>query len=602
VLFFPHKKKDRLIEFQSRLLKELTMTAVPGRSQESPVRNIALAARDVLDVLFLFTYQRGDDERPVLHFFWCGTPPAPLQGRATAIVSNAICAEASLQAPPDFSIVNSNFIPDSPLPDIGLPHLDVRSKTFSLEAVNGNALAGIGLGNAKSRSPEDEIAVESILVALMNSIRSARVLATYTREVERFATRDPLTNLYNEVAFRDLLNYETHRSNRQGYKFTLMLVDLDNFKAINDSYGHDTGDLFLKKIADVLKSALRSGDIAARNSGDQFAAILPVCDEGQAHIAARRVLENVRAASMHTPDGKSIRQTVSIGVAVFPDHAREERDLYLLADSMLAQAKTFGKDRLSMPSEQDDVEVLKSMGARNILVLEALAQRQIVPYFQPIMNVRDRKIGAHEVLTRIVIDDRVIPAAEFIETAESMGAIGRIDYQLIEQTLAKVRDCGYQGALFLNLSPRALVLNEFIPTVRKLLRDYGIEPSKMVFEITERDTVKGLDVIGRYIDALKDDGFRFAIDDFGAGYSSFQYLRTFSIDFLKVDGDFIRHLNGQGTVDKAIVTSIASLSERLGIKTIAEYVESEDILSQVSSAGIDYAQGFHIGKPSPDLL
>ena len=182
-----------------------------------------------------------------------------------------------------------------------------------------------------------------------------------------------------------------------------------------------------------------------------------------------------------------------------------------------------------------------------------------------------------------------------------MGAIGKIDYQLIELAFTKVRDSNYDGKLFLNLSPKALVLNEFIPTVQKLLGDYHIDPAKMVFEITERDTVKNPSIIEKYIHDLKREGFRFAIDDFGAGYSSFQYIKTFSIDFLKVDGEFIRNMAGTTGVEKAIVSSIASLAGKLGIKTIAEFVETKEILGEVESAGINYAQGYYIRKPSPDL-
>jgi EAL domain-containing protein (putative c-di-GMP-specific phosphodiesterase class I) len=301
--------------------------------------------------------------------------------------------------------------------------------------------------------------------------------------------------------------------------------------------------------------------------------------------------------------GAAIRGTVSIGVAVYPDHAKEAKDLFLLADNMLAQAKSFGKDRLSMPSEQDDVEVLKSMGEKSILILEALSHKRVVPYFQPIMNIKDSRIEAFEVLTRIVLPDRVVTAAEFIETAEGMGAIGRLDYQLFERTLAKVRETGYTGNLFINLSPKALVLTDFMPTIRKMMRDYGLDPSKLIFEITERDTVKNIKVIEKFIHELKQDGFRFAIDDFGSGYSSFQYIKTFSIDFLKVDGEFIRNMGrGCDSTEKHIVTSIAALAGHLNIKTIAEYVESKDILTEVETAGIDYAQGYYIQKPSPDLF
>jgi EAL domain-containing protein (putative c-di-GMP-specific phosphodiesterase class I) len=217
------------------------------------------------------------------------------------------------------------------------------------------------------------------------------------------------------------------------------------------------------------------------------------------------------------------------------------------------------------------------------------------------MNVKDKSITAYEVLTRIVIGDRVVPAADFIEAAENMGAIGKIDYQLIEQAFIVVKEQKFTGTLFLNLSPKAMVINDFMPTIRALFRAYAINPGDMVFEITERDTVKNIRLFEQFIRTLKDEGFRFAIDDFGAGYSSFQYLKTFPIDYLKVDGEFIRSMGGNGSIEKEIVSSIAALADRIKVKTIAEYVESKAILSQVESAGIDYAQGYYIQRPSPHL-
>ncbi len=602
MLFSRNARKQKVLEFQSRLLHELTLTSGAVHKSEDSFKNIALAARDILDVYCLYTFHLGDDDKYELQIYWCSTPTATTRRIAEQAIRNAISRDQSLASVRDFSTDETSALPTSFLPELDRSKLDLRSKAFSLETPRSSGMVGLALRKSRREYPEDSMAIENILVAVMNSASAIKALASYTREVERFATRDPLTNLYNQIAFWDLLSYETERSKRQNYKFSLLVIDLDNFKAINDSYGHDTGDLLLKEFASILKNAVRAGDIAARYAGDQFIAILPVCDEGQAYIVARRILENVREFSLTLATGAVVRQTVSIGVAVFPDHAQEGRDLYLLADSMVLQAKTYGKDRLSIPSEHDDVEVLKSMGDKNLLILEALAQRKIVPYFQPIINMKDMQIEAYEVLTRIVMNDRVIPAAEFIESAESMGAIGKIDYQLIEQAFAKVRESRYTGNLFLNLSPKALILNEFMPTVRKMLRDYGIEPSKMVFEITERDTIKGFDIIDRSIRELKGEGFRFAIDDFGAGYSSFQYIRNFSVDFLKVDGDFIRNMRGDGSVESAIVSSIASLAKKLGIKTIAEFVESEDILSQVESAGIDYAQGYYIKRPSPELI
>ena len=479
---------------------------------------------------------------------------------------------------------------------------EFQSRTFHLQTPKESGIVGIGLGTHPGRHHAELLAIDSLLTAFINVIGYIKTLSAYTKNIERFATRDPLTNLYNQVSFWNLLEYETNRSRRQHYKFSLLVIDLDNFKAINDTYGHETGDTFLKDFSSILKGAVRGGDIAARYAGDQFTAILPVCDEGQAYLVAKRILDNLREFTFMLATGGTVKGTVSIGAAVYPDHAKEAKDLFLLADNMLTQAKSFGKDRLSIPCEHDDVEVLKSMGEKSFLILEALAQKRITPYFQPIMNVKDSRIEAYEVLTRIVLPDRVVPAADFIETAVGMGVIGKIDYQLFEHALAKVRESKYTGNLFINLSPKALVLNEFMPTIRKLLRDYGLDPAKLIFEITERDTVKNLKLIDMFIHELHHEGFRFAIDDFGSGYSSFQYLRSFRVDFLKVDGEFIRHMGDAGTVDRQIVTSIAALAGHLGIQTIAEYVESQDILSEVASAGIDYAQGYHISKPSPDLF
>ncbi len=435
----------------------------------------------------------------------------------------------------------------------------------------------------------------------LGSLVMLRYLDAYAREIELFSTRDPLTQLYNQVAFWDLLEYEAERSKRQEYRFSLLTLDIDNFKAVNDTYGHETGDAFLKEFSNLFKTAVRKGDIPARLGGDKFAAILPVCDEGQAYSVAGRIMDHVRSFSFTRNNDAVITATASIGIAVYPDHAGNPKDLFLLSDGMMNQAKFAGKDRLLAPGEEDSVDVLRSMGEKSMLIINAVRERNIVPYFQAIMTVESGKIEAYEVLTRITTPERVIPAAEFIEAAEGMGMIGRIDYQLMELAFAKAKQKEYNGRLFINLSPKALVLKEFIPTVRKMLYTYNLNSSKLVFEITERDTIKNLSLFVNVIRELRDEGFRFAIDDFGAGYSSFHYLKAIQVDYLKVDGEFIRSLGGGSSIEKEIVGSIASLSGRLGIKTIAEYVESADILSQVEAAGIHYAQGYFVHRPAPDF-
>ena len=596
------KKHSHILEFQSRLLRELSLAPGPLMNGDSRYKNIVTAALEVMDVYFLYTYEQKSGDKHKLEFFWTSTPSALSRDIALRAVRSALCPALSLSnADEDCPAGHTIAVPDSVLPDFLHTSLDLRSRSFSFDAIGLTGRVGIGLAKTHD-GPGDAILIDGIFVALINLVVTAKTFTRYNREAERFATRDPLTNLYNQMTFWDLLQHETERSRRHQYKFSLLKINVDNFKAINDTYGHDVGDMLLKELALVLKSAVRGGDMASRYAGDEFTAILPVCDEGQANNVALRIIESLRSFSVKRPNGSAVQQTVSIGIAVFPDHAKDAKDLYLMADSMLLQAKALGKDRFNVPRNRDDVEIVMSLREKNLLILEALSQRKFVPYFQPIVDVRDGAIEAYEVLTRIVMSDRVIPAAEFIETAQNMGAIGKIDYQLIELAFAKVKESKYEGKLFLNLSPKALVLNEFVPTVRGMLKTYDLDPSKLVFEITERDTVKVLSDIEKYINDLKSEGFRFAIDDFGSGYSSFQYIKAFSIDFLKIDGEFIRNMSGTSPVENAIVSSIAGLADKLGIKTIAEFVETKEILGQVGSAGIHFAQGYYIKKPSPDLL
>jgi EAL domain-containing protein (putative c-di-GMP-specific phosphodiesterase class I) len=270
---------------------------------------------------------------------------------------------------------------------------------------------------------------------------------------------------------------------------------------------------------------------------------------------------------------------------------------------MLQKAKLTGRDRISTPGDELDMAFLKHASQKSIFILESIRLKRIIPYFQPIVDVKKKEVIAYEVLTRIVTPERVLMAAEFIEEAEGMGAVGKIDYLLIDQALDAVKRHGFTGKLFFNLSPKALLGNEFMPTMLSFMNQYGLKPSQLVFEITERDTVKKLSEIENMVHGLKNDGFQLAIDDFGSGYSSFQYLTKFRADYLKIDGEFIKSMSGlNNKKEKAIVANIAALANVLGIQTVAEYVESEAIMDSVRDVAIDYAQGYHIGHPRKDLI
>jgi EAL domain-containing protein (putative c-di-GMP-specific phosphodiesterase class I) len=225
-------------------------------------------------------------------------------------------------------------------------------------------------------------------------------------------------------------------------------------------------------------------------------------------------------------------------------------------------------------------------------------EKRITPYFQPIVATSDGAVTCHEVLCRIEIGNEVLPAIEFIEMAETLGIISKLDYILMEKVFQKVRAERYEGMLFINLSPKSLILNEFIPTIIRLTRTYGIDHEKIVFELTERETVKNMTLLERFVEEVKLEGFKFAIDDFGSGFSSFQYIRRLPVDFVKIEGVFVRNMLNDPK-DMAFVKTLAVLAKEFGIQSVAEYIENEELFAAVREMGIDYAQGYHTGIPTP---
>jgi len=234
-------------------------------------------------------------------------------------------------------------------------------------------------------------------------------------------------------------------------------------------------------------------------------------------------------------------------------------------------------------------------------VLDAIESKRIIPFFQPILDVATKKVIAYEVLSRIEVDGQIVRADEFVEVAEKMGVIHRLDALVIERALMTLAEMGHDGYVFINLSPRALVLNEFARSVRQIVAASGVARERIVFEITERDTVKNLSLLERFLNELKMEGFKLAIDDFGSGFSSFHYLRRFPIDFLKIEGDFIANML-TSPKDRAVVTSIKSLAQEMGITIVAEYVESQEVLDELHVMGVHLAQGYYVGKPARHVI
>ncbi|MCP5419671.1 MAG: EAL domain-containing protein [Gammaproteobacteria bacterium] len=414
------------------------------------------------------------------------------------------------------------------------------------------------------------------------------------------ADHDPLTGLINRRRFQDELAPLVNAAKRHDRTGALLLIDLDQFKYINDTEGHDHGDTLLKLVAKQLTSAALVGDVVARMGSDEFALVLQEADvEGAVQLAM--AVNALLGTIDFTVGGMKLVISAAIGITLFPTHGDSVIDLQTNADLAVNQAKEKGYGQWHMYSGQDAIlEKLQRHIYWKDRVSNALRDDSFFLYFQPIMEIASGRISHYEVLLRLQSEDgTVIGPADFIDAAERSGLIYAVDRAVIHkalQFLAVLQAHGQDVHLSVNLSAHAFrdpVLPDYI---NQELRRSGVEAKRLIFEITETAAVADFALANSLILAIKELGCCFALDDFGIGFSSFYYLKHLPVDILKIDGSFIRQL-ADSLEDQIIVQAMSQVAAGFGKKTTAEFVETSAILDLLRDYGIDYAQGYLIDRP-----
>jgi diguanylate cyclase (GGDEF)-like protein len=420
--------------------------------------------------------------------------------------------------------------------------------------------------------------------------------------IRRLAHYDDLTGLANRNLFGYHLSRALSHADRYGKSFSLLFIDLDRFKIINDSLGHDVGDSVLKIIGRRLSDAVRAADLVARFGGDEFVVIAEEvgAPEDSAEIA-RKLLAKIEEPVF--AQGQEFILTASIGIAIFPADGRDMQTLVKHADIAMYRAKERGKNTFEFYTSGNDGVNVERLSLESRLKRAVSDMGQFVLHYQPKISVADGRITGVEALVRWVSPDRgMVPPAEFIPLAEETGLIGAIGEWVLEsacrQSLAWHADGLPPVRIAVNISARQLYADHFVTQVHKVLADTGADPGSIELEITESVMMQNVQQMAERLAEMKQLGLHIAIDDFGTGYSSLSYLKRLPIDSLKVDRSFVQDVPADAD-DATITRAVIALAHSLRLEVVAEGVETEAQLEFLRDLGCDHIQGYLFSKPLP---
>lgn len=495
------------------------------------------------------------------------------------------------------------------------PQTTILSKTGKEFAISDST--------APIRSSEGDI-IGTVLVFRDVSEERSRVT-----ELAWQAAHDPLTQLRNRNSFVSALSEALEKKQHPQPHHVMCYLDLDNFKVVNDSCGHAAGDQLLKQVADLWRSRIRASDVLARLGGDEFGLLLYNCDAQRATLIAQNLCDSIQTFRF-TYDGKVFKIGVSIGVVPIDPHQKETESVQAvlgLADNACYQAKQLGRNRIHLYEDNTPLITTESSGSQlRSRLNKALETDLFCLYQQPISPTKPhlQQTEFCEILLRLdenmpdhtetdagmsqenadtqKNNTHLIPPMGFLPSAERYHLMPKIDRWVIDAVLWHIssRPCQESLTFSINLSAASLEDKSFLDFLQQQLQRYQVCPDILCFEISEKVALANLQQTIRFTTALKAIGCQIALDDFGSGLSSLTYLKKIPVDYLKLDGDFVKEVANDPLI-YAMLQAIHQVSQFMGIKTIAKSVENIAILHKIRSIGIDYIQGYHNSKPQPLL-
>jgi diguanylate cyclase (GGDEF)-like protein len=443
------------------------------------------------------------------------------------------------------------------------------------------------------------------IVAIADALNTTvTALNERDKKLSQLANHDALTGLINRHKFSEVLDRQIEEAAQRGSTSALLFIDLDQFKYINDSFGHAAGDRLLKRVADRLVASVREEDIVARFGGDEFIVLLTRVNKKQAATICGTLVQRMQDERF-SESGESFNIRCSIGVTMIRGTRLSAAELLTQADMACHHAKSRGRNQFHFyKASSKEVSEMAADAGWSQQIQKALKEDAFVLHYQPIVDIRTRETVYYEVLLRMLLDNqRLVLPSTFLEAANRFGLMVEIDHWVVRhalRSLAELRATDGDIRFTINVSGSTFERPDFFDYVQDHLTANGVPLDAIVLEITEQVAVRNMPAAAKQIAELLKRGCRFAIDDFGAGYCSYSYLKTLPVAFVKIDGSFIGNL-GEDAVDQRIVNAISQIAEAAKCETIAEHVKDYETFVLLGELGVDYAQGNFLGKPSAKI-